>query len=88
VAAEAFNFKPASVPQAERGSRGSKYGATVEKVHDYLTEHKDVQSVEIELGDVSLKSAVASFRNLIAKKYRDSLRLQQRGSRLYIARRD
>jgi hypothetical protein len=88
MATEAFDFKPASVPQSERGSRGSKYGATVEKVHDYLEKHKDVQSVEIELGDVSMKSAVASFRNVIAKRYRDSLRLQQRGSQLYIARRD
>ena len=88
MAAESFPFKPASVPQSERGSRGSKYGATVEKVHDYLAEHKDVQAVEVELGDVSLKSAVASFRNIIAKRYRDSLRLQQRGGQFYIARRD
>lgn len=88
MAAEAFSFKPAQVPQAVRGSRGSRYVATVEKVHNYLAAHKDVESVEIELGDVSLKSAVASFRNVIAKRYRDSLRLQQRGGRLYIARRD
>lgn len=87
MAPEPFPFKPAAIPQAERGQRGSKYVATVEKVHEYLVQHKEVDAVRIELGDVSVKSAVASFRNVIAKRYRESLRLQQRGSDLYIARR-
>jgi hypothetical protein len=84
---EPFAFKPATIPQAERGQRGSRYVATVERVQEYLVEHPEVESVHIELGGVSVKSAVASFRNVIAKKYRDSLRLQQRGGDLYIARR-
>jgi hypothetical protein len=88
MAVEGFAFKPAPVPQAQRGSRGSRYVATVENVNRYLAQHKDVQSVQIELGDVSLKSAVASFRNVISKNYRDSLRLQQRGGQLFVSRRD
>jgi hypothetical protein len=87
MALDTFAFKPASIPQAERGQRGSKYVATVEKISAYLDDHSDVESVRLELGDVSVKSAVASFRNVIAKKYRDSLRLQQRGSEVYISRR-
>lgn len=87
MSSEPFAFKPAAIPQAERGQRGSRYVTTVEKVHEYLAEHPEVESVHIELGDVSVKSAVASFRNVIAKRYRDSLRLQQRAGDLYIARR-
>ena len=84
---EAFDFRPAEVPQALRGSRGSRYTTTVEKIAEYLAEHEDVEAVELELGDVSVKSALASFRGVVRKKYRDSLRVQQRGGRVYISRR-
>ena len=87
MAAETFGFKPAEVPQAVRGLRKSKYVATVEAVHEYLQDHSDQRSVQIELGDVSIKSAIASFRNAIAKQYPDTLRLVQRGGELYIEKR-
>jgi hypothetical protein len=87
MAAEVFSFKPAEIPQAERGLRRSKYLATVEAVYEYLQAHKDQRAVKIDLGDVSTKSAVASFRNAIAKNYPDTLRLVQRGGDLYIEKR-
>lgn len=87
MSAETFNFKPADVPKAERGLKKSKYMATVEAVHQYMKDHSDQESVKIELGDVSAKSAHASFRNAIAKQYSDTLRLAQRGGGLYIERR-
>jgi hypothetical protein len=87
MATEAFSFKPADIPQAERGLRKSKYVATVEAVNEYLQTHKDQRAVKIDLGDVSIKSAVASFRNAIAKSYPDTLRLVQRGGDLFIAKR-
>jgi hypothetical protein len=87
MAAEAFSFKPAEIPQAERGSRRSKYLATVEVVHEYLQAHKDQRAVKIDLGDVSIKSAVTSFRNAIAKSHPETLRLVQRGGDLYIEKR-
>ncbi|MCE5253979.1 MAG: hypothetical protein LLG45_07230 [Actinomycetia bacterium] len=87
MATDAFKFIPAVVPTA-RGARKSKYATTVEAVYRYLEQHKDTQSVKIELGDVGVKSAVASFRNAIARQYPDTLRLVQRGDELYIARRD
>jgi hypothetical protein len=87
MATEIFNFKPVAVPQAKRGLRRSKYVATVEAVHQYLEDHSDKRSVKIELGDVGIKSAVASFRNAISKQYRDSMRLVQRGGDLYIEKR-
>ncbi len=87
MAAEAFSFKPAEIPPAERGLRKSKYAATVEAVNEYLLAHKDQRAVKIDLGDVSIKSAVASFRNAIAKNYPDNLRLVQRGGDLYIEKR-
>jgi hypothetical protein len=87
MAAETFRFKPAEVPQATRGKRRSKYVATVEAVHEYLKDHADQRCVKIELGDVGIKSAVASFRNAISKQYRDSMRLVQRGGDLYIEKR-
>ncbi len=87
MAVEAFSFIPAEIPQAERGSRKSKYAATIEAVNEYLQAHKDQRAVKIELADVSIKSAVASFRNAIAKRYPDTLRLVQRGGELYIQRR-
>jgi hypothetical protein len=87
MAAESFSFKPAEVPQAARGLRKSKYVATVEAVHEYLQDHSDQRSVKIELGDVGTKSAVASFRNAVAKLYPDTIRLVQRGGDLYIEKR-
>jgi hypothetical protein len=87
MVAETFGFKPAEVPQASRGLRRSKYVATVEAVHQYLQDHTDQRSVKIELGDVGIKSAVASFRNAISKQYPDTMRLVQRGGDLYIERR-
>ena len=87
MAAEIFNFKPAEVPQTSRGLRRSKYVATIEAVHQYLRDHPDQRCVKIELGGVGVKSAVASFRNAISKHYRESMRLVQRGSDLYIERR-
>jgi hypothetical protein len=87
MAAEAFSFKPAEIPKAERASRESKYVATVKAVYQYMQDHTDQRSVKIELGDVSVKSAVASFRNAISRQYPDRLRLVQRGSDLYVERR-
>jgi len=87
MASEIFRFKAAEVPRATRGARTSKYGATVEAVHQYLQDHSDQQAVKVELGDVALKSAVTSFRNAISKKYPDTLRLIQREGHVYIARR-
>ncbi len=72
MAANIFSFTPAPVPPASRGLRGSKYAATVEAVYKYLQEHIDERSVKIELGNVGVKSAVASFRNAIAKRYPDT----------------
>jgi hypothetical protein len=87
MAAEKFGFKPAPIPQASRGLRTSKYVATVEAVYKYLQENADQRSVKIELGDVAVKSAVASFRNAISKHYPDSIRLVQRAGALYIEKR-
>jgi hypothetical protein len=87
MAADAFKFKPAEVPKAERGMRKSKYVATVEAVYQYLQDHGDQRAVKIELGDVGVKSAVASFRNAIAKQYPDAIRLVQRGGELYVEKR-
>ena len=87
MAADIFAFKPAEVPKASRGRRKSKYVETVEAVSQYLQDHADQPSVKIELGDVAVKSAVASFRNAIARHYPDTLRLVQRGGDLYVARR-
>ena len=87
MAAEIFSFKPAEVPHASRGLRRSKYVATLEAVHQYLKDHTDQRSVKIELGDVSIKSAVASFRNAISKLYPGTIRLVQRGGDLYIEKR-
>jgi hypothetical protein len=87
MAAEAFSFRPAEIPKAERAVRESKYAATVKAVNHYMQEHSEQRSVMIDLGDVSIKSAVASFRNAIAKQFPDALRLVQRGGELYIERR-
>jgi hypothetical protein len=87
MAAEIFRFKPAEVPKASRGLRKSKYVETVNAVHEYLKDHADQPSVKIELGDVGVKSAVASFRNAISRQYPDTLRLVQRGGDLYMERR-
>jgi hypothetical protein len=87
MATDIFTFKPAEVPKAQRGLKKSKYGATVEAVHQYLQAHKNQQSVKLELGEVGIKSAVASFRHAIARRYPDALRLVQRGGELYIQRR-
>jgi hypothetical protein len=84
MAADIFNFKPAEVPRA---LKGSKYAATVQAVHEYMQEHTDQKSVKVELGDVSVKSAVASFRIAIKKQFPDTLRLVQRRGELYIERR-
>jgi len=87
MAHEAFSFKPATIPELTRGQKRSKYATTVEAVHKYLNDHADQQAVKIELGGVSVKAAVASFRNVIAKQYKESLRLVQRNGELYIERR-
>ena len=87
MAANIFSFKPAEVPPTSRGTRTSRYSATVEAVHAYLQEHADQQAVKVELGSVAIKTAVASFRSTIAKLHPQSLRLMQRGGELYIARR-
>jgi hypothetical protein len=87
MAADTFKFVPAVVPKAVRGVRRSRYAATVEAVYQHMQDHKDTESVKIELGDVGVKSAVASFRNAIARLYPDTLRLIQRGGELYIERR-
>ncbi len=87
MAAETFGFKPVPVPQASRGLRTSKYVATVEAVYKYLQDNSDQRSVKIELGDVAIKSAVASFRNAISKHYPGSIRLVQRAGELYIEKR-
>jgi hypothetical protein len=86
MAVDIFDFKPADVPEATRGLRRSKYLATVDAISEYLQDHSEQQSVKIELGDVSIKSAVSSFRNAISKRYPDTLRLLQRGGDLYIER--
>jgi hypothetical protein len=82
-----FRFKPAQVPKAVRGTRRSRYAGTVEAVYHYMQEHKDATSVKVELGDTGVKSAVAGFRNAIARSYPDSLRLVQRGGEIYITKR-
>jgi hypothetical protein len=87
MATESFSFKPASIPQASRGLRTSKYVATVEAVHKYLQDNAEQRSVKIELGNVAIKSAVASFRNAISKHHPDVIRLVQRAGELYIEKR-
>jgi hypothetical protein len=87
MASDVFKFKPAEVPRASRGLRKSKYGATVEAVHTYLQENTDEQAIKIDLGGVEIKSAAAGFRNAIAKRYSDEMRLVQRGGDLYIQKR-
>jgi len=87
MATDIFRFKPADVPQAKRGLRKSKYSATVEAVYEYLQKNPDQRSVKIELGDVGIKSAVASFRMAISKLYPDAIRLVQRAGELYVERR-
>jgi hypothetical protein len=87
AAEKMFSFKPAEVPPATRGLRRSKYTATIEAVHQYLQDHPDERSVKVELGDVDIKSATTSFRNAIAKQFRDTIRLVQRRGDLYIVRR-
>ncbi|MGI5939250.1 MAG: hypothetical protein ACOX8V_00885 [Thermoleophilia bacterium] len=87
MADEIFSFEPAVVPKAQRGFRRSKYLATVEAIDQFLKENPNENAVKIELGDVSSKSAYASFRTVIAREYPDSIRLTQRGGDLYIERR-
>lgn len=87
AAEKMFSFKPAAVPQATRGQRGSKYVATVEAVHEYLKDHPDERSVQIDLGGVDVKSAAPSFRNAISKQFPDTIRMVQRGRDLYIEKR-
>lgn len=87
MAADAFNFTPAVVPDALRGGRKSKYVTTVESVYQYLQNHKETAAVRIDLDDVPVKLAVTSFRNAIKRLHPDSLRLAQRGDELYIERR-
>jgi hypothetical protein len=86
MAVEMFKFGPAEVPRASRGLRKSKYGTTVEAVYEYLQENADQTAVKIELGSVDIKSAAASFRNAIAKRFPDAIRMVQRGGDLYIER--
>jgi hypothetical protein len=87
MAVEVFSFEPADVPKAQRGLRRSKYLATVEGIDQYMKEHPEQNAVKIQLGNVSSKSAYASFRTVIAREYSDVLRLTQRGGDLYIERR-
>ena len=87
MAAESFRFSPAEVPKVARGAKGSKYASTVQAVYEHMKDNKGTQAVKIDLGDVAMKSAVASFRAAIARLYPDSLRLVQRGGELYIERR-
>ena len=87
MANESFSFAPAVVPKVARGMKKSKYALTVEAVNQYMKDHKGADAVRLELGDVAVKSAVASFRNAIARLYPDTLRLVQRGGELYIERR-
>jgi hypothetical protein len=86
MAVEPFGFKPAEIPAAERGGRESRYVATVKSVNQYLEEHRDQKSVKLDLGDVAVKTAVASFRAAISRQYSGRLRLVQRGGDLYIER--
>ncbi|MBN1630934.1 MAG: hypothetical protein JW990_14320 [Thermoleophilia bacterium] len=86
MAADSFNFTPAVVPRVVRGMKKSKYAATVEAVHQHMKDHKGTQAVKVELGEVTVKSAVASFRAAIARLYPDTLKLVQRGGELYIER--
>ena len=86
MAADSFNFTPAAVPKVVRGLKKSKYAATVEAVHQYMKDHKSAEAVKVDLGDVAVKSAVASFRAAIARLHPDTLRLVQRGGELYIER--
>ncbi len=87
MATESFSFAPATVPKVARGMKKSKYAATVEAVYQHMQGNKNTQAVKVDLGDVSVKSAVASFRNAIARLHPDTLRLVQRGGELYIERR-
>lgn len=86
MVADSFNFAPAVVPKVARGMKKSKYAATVEAVHQHMKDNKGTQAVKVDLGDVAVKSAVASFRAAIARLYPDTLRLVQRGGELYIER--
>jgi len=86
MAADAFDFKPAEVPQATRGLKKSRYAATVDAVHAYLQEHADQRAVQIELGSVGIKAAAASFRAAIKKHHPDDMRLAQRGGELFVER--
>lgn len=86
MAADSFNFTPAAVPKVARGMKKSKYAATVEAVHQYMQDNKGTQAVKVDLGDVAVKSAVASFRAAIAKLHPDTLKLVQRGGELYVER--
>lgn len=87
MVAESFSFAPAVVPKVARGMKKSKYAATVEAVYQHMKSNKSTQAVQVDLGDVAVKSAVASFRNAIARLHPDDLRLVQRGGELYIERR-
>lgn len=87
MSTETFGFSPAEVPKVVRGAKRSKYASTVEAVHQHMKEHRATQAVKVDLGDVAVKSAVASFRAAIARLYPDTLRLAQRGGELYIERR-
>lgn len=87
MATESFKFAPAVVPKVARGAKGSRYASTVEAVYQHMKENKATQAVKVDLGDVAVKTAVASFRAAIARLYPDTLRLVQRGGELYIERR-
>ncbi len=87
MAVEPFPFKAAEVPKAVRGARESKYMATVRVIDQYMKDHKNERSVKVDLGDVSIKSAVGNFRSAVAREFPNKLRVVQRGGELYIERR-
>jgi hypothetical protein len=87
MATEIFDFKPAQIPQAERGRRKSRYTATVEAIEKYMQAHPEQPSVRLELGSTGIKAAAASLRKALSGSGSSTLRLVQRGGDLYIRRR-
>jgi len=78
---ESFKFTPADIPQNTRTRTPNKYDRTLAAF--VASGHK---SVRLELGDSPSKSMVANMRTAIARKYRGEVRLLQRGTEVYLER--
>lgn len=76
-----FDFTPAEVPQNTRIRTPNKYDRTLGAF--VASGHK---SVRLDLGESPSKATIANMRSAIARKYKEEVRLLQRGTEVYLER--